>query len=139
MDNPRYISQLAGRDVAMLLVPSDDWAAINHLHAAMARIRAVEVGILLVRPANHGLTQIVDARGRVLAEMDDYDTEDRALQATVVPGSLDTPYSRWGGLLGWLAVESWAPVVLLSALAFRRRQPRPPASLRGQRARSAGG
>jgi apolipoprotein N-acyltransferase len=134
-DHPRYIAQLKDRDVALLLVPSGDWPAIKHLHAAMARLRAVEVGIPMVRPANHGLTQIVSARGRVLAEMDHYDTETRILQATVTPGSRPTPYSRWGDVLAWMAAAAWAPVVLLSAFAFRRRQllsePGPATSLPG--------
>jgi apolipoprotein N-acyltransferase len=125
MDNPRYIAQLAGRDVAMLLVPSGDWPAIKHLHAAMARFRAVELGIPLVRPANHGLTQIVDARGRVRAAMDHYATADRTLQGALVPGTQDTPYSRWGDVFAWLGVAAWGPVVALSVFAFRRRQPLP--------------
>ncbi len=122
LDNPRFIAQLGGRDVALLFAPSGDWPAIKHLHAAMARFRAVELGVSLVRPANHGLTQIVDTRGRAMATMDHYATEDRVLTASVAPGVTETPYARWGDVFAWLCVGAWVPIVLLSSLALRRRQ-----------------
>jgi len=121
LDNPRYIAQLGGRGVALLFAPSGDWPAIKDIHAAMARFRAVETGAYLVRPANHGLTQIVDNRGRALATMDHDDTEDRVLSVSFAPVATETPYSRVGDAFAWLCVAGWWPVVLLSSVVWGRR------------------
>ena len=83
-------------------------------HAALARLRAVEQGLPLVRVANTGVTQMVDARGRVTAELPfGVATHlDAALPGPLPP----TPYRRWGEqpflvLLGGLSL----------ALILRRR------------------
>lgn len=63
-------------------------------HAAQARLRAVEMGLPLVRVANTGVTQITDALGRVQAELP-FGTAGK-LDA-VLPGALPpTPFARWG-------------------------------------------
>lgn len=63
-------------------------------HASLARLRALEQGLPLARIANTGVTQMIDARGRVTASLafgsaGHLDAE--------LPGALPaTPYSRWG-------------------------------------------
>src|SRR5215469_1744151 len=67
-------------------------------HFAIARTRAVEEGLPLVRVANNGVSGIVDAVGRVVARIDlnTVGYADLALPAvTVAP----TPYTRFGDLL----------------------------------------
>ncbi len=76
-------------------------------HAAQARLRAVEQGLPLVRVGNTGVTQVVDARGRVTAALPFGTT---GYLDTALPGALPaTPYSRFGEtpvlvLLGGLLV-----------------------------------
>ncbi|MDZ7906923.1 MAG: apolipoprotein N-acyltransferase [Gemmobacter sp.] len=63
-------------------------------HAAQARLRAVEMGLPLVRVGNTGVTQITDAVGRVQAELP-FGTAGK-LDA-MLPGALPpTPFARWG-------------------------------------------
>lgn len=72
-------------------------------HAAQARLRAIETGLPLVRVANTGLTEVVDARGRVTAGLP-FGTQGHLDAA--LPGALPaTPYWRFGEipLLVWLA------------------------------------
>ena len=63
-------------------------------HAAQARLRAVEQGLPLVRVANTGVTEVVDARGRVTASLP-FGTQ--GFLDAALPGPLPaTPYVRWG-------------------------------------------
>lgn len=81
-------------------------------HFAQARFRAIEQGLPLARAANTGITAMVDARGRVTAELP-FATEGR-LDATL-PGTLPPPpYARWGEtplllVLVLLALWVWRP------------------------------
>lgn len=76
-------------------------------HAALARLRAIEQGLPLVRVGNTGVTAVYDARGRVTASLP-FQTEG-ALDAAL-PGALPaTPYARAG---------EWPVLVLLAGLAL---------------------
>ena len=81
----------------LLHVTNDAWFGTltgPFQHAALARLRAVEQGVPLVRVANTGVTQMVDARGRVTAELP-FGVQtylDAVLPGTMAP----TPYRHWG-------------------------------------------
>ena len=63
-------------------------------HAAQARLRAIEQGLPLVRVANTGLTEVVDARGRITASLP-FGTN--GFLDAALPGPLPAPpYARWG-------------------------------------------
>jgi apolipoprotein N-acyltransferase len=76
-------------------------------HLAQARLRAIEQGLPLVRVANTGMTAVIDAKGRVVQELDFGVAA--YLDVPGVPGALPpTPYARFGEvpvllLLGGLA------------------------------------
>lgn len=115
---PRGVNAMPERADWMLQITNDAWFGKltgPFQHFAQARLRAVEQGLPLIRVANTGITAVVDARGRVVAELPFGVME--ALD-TRIPGKLPpTPYSRWGD----------APVLLLlaglalGAMAWRRR------------------
>lgn len=82
-------------------------------HAAQARLRAIEQGLPLVRVANTGVTEVIDARGRITAALPF--GEESHLDAAL-PGALPAPpYARFGEI----------PALLLLAgcviLAIRRK------------------
>ena len=114
----------AARPRWLLNVTNDAWfghTAGPHQHFAMARVRAAEEGLPLVRVANTGISGVADAHGRVVLKT--------ALGKTAVvdaplPMPLDRPtlYARWGdsGLLAILfAVLIHAMAVRVRALARR--------------------
>jgi apolipoprotein N-acyltransferase len=84
-------------------------------HAAQARLRAIEQGLPLVRVANTGLTEVIDARGRITAQLP-FGTIG-FLDASL-PGALTAPlYARWG--------EIPALILLTGCFAWALRKPKP--------------
>lgn len=87
----------------MLNLTNDGWYGLTsgpHQHFAIARTRAVEEGLPLVRAANTGISGVVDAYGQVkgLIDLGDQGILDAALP-TALP---ETPYARWGEAGFWL-------------------------------------
>lgn len=102
-------------------VTNDEWfgnSAALHQHAAMAPFRAAENAVPLVRCANTGLTQVIDSRGRVVAEVPVFSTQ--ILNAPLPSAGSRTLYSRFGDWPGWLAASA---TVLMLFAPWRRRSP----------------
>ena len=98
-----------GRPRLLLLVTNDAWFGVNagpQQHFALARLRAIEQGLPLVRAANTGISAMIDGKGRVLGSLPL--GQAGAIEAPLPPALAPTPYSRWG---------DW-PVLLLLALGM---------------------
>lgn len=90
---------------AIVVITNDEWfgnSAALYQHADMARFRAVENGVPLARIANTGLTEMLDAHGRTVAQAPVF----RSVWLNVaVPEALPpTPYSRIGDWPLWVAL-----------------------------------
>lgn len=87
-------------------------------HFQQSRLRAIEMGLPLVRVANTGVTAVIDGRGRVTQRL-----------GFGVAGYLDvphlplalgaTPYARWGD------VPAWALLLMMLAAALWRGRGKP--------------
>lgn len=92
----------------LVVITNDGWfgrSAGPVQHARLARIRAVECGVPVLRSANNGISYACDAQGRLLGELG---VGRRGLVRVDVPvGRADTLYVRagvwpvWGFLLVW--------------------------------------
>jgi apolipoprotein N-acyltransferase len=112
---PAHATDGTGRARWIANVTNDAWFGVSsgpYQHAGMARMRAVEAGLPLVRAANTGISLIADARGRVLATLPlgAMGTLDHAL-----PPALATapPATRWP----WLAAALVAALLLAALVA----------------------
>ncbi len=103
----------AGRDGAeLLIVPADDWRAIDPIHARMTVLRGIEEGASVVRAAMNGLSVATDAYGRVIATDDYFVGTDHTMIATVPIAHVATIYSRIGDVFAWLCALGLALLAL---------------------------
>jgi apolipoprotein N-acyltransferase len=117
----------AGRGRAdLVLVPSNDWRAIDPWHTQMAVFRGIEQGFNMVRHASRGMSVAVDFQGRVRGLMDHYETPaGRELVAEVPTKGAQTIYARVGDLFSWLALAGLAGLALAAAGTRRQDVPSP--------------
>lgn len=104
----------------LAVITNDGWfgrTAGPRQHAWLARLRAVECGVPVVRCANNGISFICDADGRLLSSLD---LGVRGIViADIAPGRARTGYVRWGSAPVALLLAAWLPVACLGP--WRRR------------------
>ncbi|WP_196139471.1 apolipoprotein N-acyltransferase [Aliikangiella sp. G2MR2-5] len=104
----RGLAIQAGEQPAMIVTVSNEaWFGDSfgpYQHMQMARMRAKELGIPLIRSTNDGITAVVDSRGKLLKKLPRYQAG--SLRAKVELTNLPTIYQRYGfwGLYATLIV-----------------------------------
>jgi apolipoprotein N-acyltransferase len=86
-------------------ITNDAWfgrSAAPYQHLAMAAIRAVESGTYLVRAANTGVSAVIAPSGEILAQTQLF--TEAVLLGTIHPRLSETPYTRYGDVLAWIAL-----------------------------------
>ena len=107
----RHATQ-AGAEV-LLNILNDAWygnTAGPYQHQALALWRAIENRRYLLRGSNSGVTSIIDAAGRVVAEGGLFTAE--VVRGTVPRLQLSTFYTRYGDVFVWLVVAGAAAVLV---------------------------
>jgi apolipoprotein N-acyltransferase len=117
---PAAVVQGDERPGAILNVTNDGWfghttGPYQHFH--MARVRAVEEGLPVIRSANNGFSAVIDGHGRVLARLR---LDERGVIDSPLPTAVPTPfYARHGDAAFWLLLS--AAVFVLGGMQFGRR------------------
>ena len=103
----------AARPEFLLNVTNDAWYGDTpgpRQHLRQARMRAVEQGLPLVRAANNGISALIDAHGRTIAELP---LNARAVIDQNLPGILPpTPFLRSHGAAGYALLGLFALALL---------------------------
>ena len=122
---PDQVIDRGPRPQWLLNITNDAWFGDSsgpYQHFAMARVRAVEQGLALVRSANTGISAIVDPYGRVRARL--------ALgQQGVIDGGLPLPldpppYAKWGDATALALMVITAGLLTLIVRVNREKQPK---------------
>jgi len=107
---PGAVSDPAHRPAWLLNVTNDAWYGFSSgpfQHFAIARVRAIEEGLPLVRATNNGISAVVDAYGRVVKRLG---LDDIAVIDADLPVDLDMPlYARVGD---WVLLAMMLAAVL---------------------------
>ncbi|GAC1347952.1 MAG: apolipoprotein N-acyltransferase [Ktedonobacteraceae bacterium] len=121
-DFPATMRQAGQAGADLVLVPSDDWQAIDPSHTQVATFRAIENGFSEVREANKGLSMTVDYEGRVLSTSDYFTTDQQVMVAYVPMHGVRTIYAAIGDLFAWLCILGLAALIGLAIMQSRKRQ-----------------
>lgn len=116
MDFPQYIRQAGMMKSDLLVAPSNDWPEIKNTHAKMARLRAIENGISLLRPASSGLSTAADPYGNIVACVDDFKSNGAPLVAVLPVGSVRTLYTLLGDFWKWIFAFGGSILILLGVV-----------------------
>jgi apolipoprotein N-acyltransferase len=105
----------------LVVITNDGWfgkSAGPRQHTWMARMRAVECGVPVIRCANNGISFICDDKGKIL---DQLDLGKRGIvRATLTPGEGRTLFVTWGGWPLWGFLAIWfVLVIVLGPIAGR--------------------
>ncbi len=108
----------------IITVSNDAWFGYSigpWQHAQIARMRALEFGRPVLRATNTGVTQIIDHRGHVTAQLPRF--ERQVLEASFHPTTGQTPYQRWGSypLIFLMMSLLFFPVIKKALLNFSLR------------------
>jgi apolipoprotein N-acyltransferase len=104
-------------------VTNDAWygtTSAPYQHFAMARMRAIETGLYLVRAANTGISGVVDPRGRALARTPLF--EERVLVEDVPISTERTLYAATGDAFAWTCLAAAIVLVLATRRPAARNQ-----------------
>jgi apolipoprotein N-acyltransferase len=112
---PELGRRLSRAGARLVLAPAWDFTADGPLESRVARVRAVEGGFSLVRPAKQGVVTVSDAYGRARLAVPTSGTSEVLAVVPIAPGPGTTLYARAGDWFGLACVSGAA--LLLTALA----------------------
>lgn len=111
-DFPQIALTYARLGADFVVLPGLDWRGMLRRHSLMARMRAIEGGFPILRPAGGATSMAFDSRGQILAAMPNFGNNDREMLAYVPVGRTATLYSRIGNLIGYAALLVLATMLL---------------------------
>jgi apolipoprotein N-acyltransferase len=127
---PGAVVDPADRPQWLLNVTNDAWYGRTSgpfQHLAIARVRAVEEGLPLVRAGNNGISAVFDGYGRLSRRFDGLparlDLDAIGVLDTGLPAALEpTPYERWRDRVFWAALLVLIAAAAVISLADRYRR-----------------
>jgi len=121
LDFPQLIRQAGKSGSSLLLAPSNDWAGVKHMHAAMARMRAIENGLAVFRPTGQGISIAVDPYGRIVSQVDYFQGKSDSIAAVLPVKPVSTLYSSIGDLFAWLVLIGTLIVFISGLIRYKNK------------------
>ena len=88
----------------LLLIPAADWQAISPLHTGVAQFWGIENGCSVVRQTLSGRSVMADQYGRIITQMNHFNTNRWVMQGQVSTQSVGTMYGWLGDWFAWLCL-----------------------------------
>jgi apolipoprotein N-acyltransferase len=123
MDFPSLLLHAGHQRADLMVVPENEYPAIDPIHSRMALYRAVENGFNLLLHASNSLSLACDYQGRVYGLMDHYQAADRVLVAQLPGKRVRTIYARGGYLFPWICILGVSLLFPLTLLRLRSHGP----------------
>ncbi|EFL53197.1 Nitrilase/cyanide hydratase and apolipoprotein N-acyltransferase [Solidesulfovibrio fructosivorans JJ]] len=124
-DFPQIALTYARLGADFVVLPGLDWRGMLRRHSLMARMRAIEGGFPILRPADGATSMAFDSRGRILASLPNFGNNDRVMLAYMPVGRTLTLYSRIGNVLAYLALLTLFVLLIVACRNGHVRQRRP--------------
>jgi apolipoprotein N-acyltransferase len=106
MEFHRFIRQAGKKGVDILIVPGDEPArGAANMHTELSMLRSIENGCSMLRTTLEGLTMGADYQGRVLSQMNFYNTlKNRTIITEMPVKGVRTIYAQTGDWFAWFCV-----------------------------------
>lgn len=102
---------------AILTISNDAWFGDSHgpdQHLEIARMRSLEFGRPTLRSTNNGLTAVIDHKGKVIADIEQFSKAVLQTEVLIVNGQ--TPFNVWGRFLDKLLIALFIVYLVASKL-----------------------
>lgn len=116
-DFPALAREHARGGAGLVVVPGSDWRGIDPYHTLMSRVRAIEGGMSVVRPARDGTSMMFDPYGRIRASLGAWEENEKIIAGTVPTRQVRTLYAALGD---WPALVAGAFLLVALVKAWRR-------------------
>lgn len=116
----QYIARLARGANFLVTLSNDSWFSDSlgpHQHNHLARMRALENQLYLIRSTNNGVTSVIAPNGKIVAEVPQF--QQRVLTTQITPRQGWTLY-QFGGDIPMILIS--AVLSLVSLIIYRRNQ-----------------
>jgi apolipoprotein N-acyltransferase len=97
-DFPSLLKQANENKVNIMLVPAYDWKEFAHMHSKMAQFETLQSGRSLIRANGNGINMVTDNNGKVIADLNTFNSKDRILYANLPLHAISTVYADTGNV-----------------------------------------
>jgi apolipoprotein N-acyltransferase len=115
MNFPDFIRKYGKKNVDILCVPANDWREITPYHTNISAFRGIENGFTIVRAAGNGLSAAFHNDGRLISELNYFDSTERVIYADVEVDKRNTLYPYAGDFLPWLSLLT---VIIITTISL---------------------
>lgn len=122
LDYPNLISQAGKHHAGILIIPAQDWKAVDPLHSNMAVFRAIENGVSLAKGTGNGSSIAVDPYGHIINETDYFTNPQNPMISSLSTQGVSTIYSRIGDSFAWFCI--FGCIIIIAMAYLRKNKPR---------------